>query len=369
MAARGSTVAQGFSQRLLLEMYERSVLDEIVNRDYQGEINGVGSKLNILNFNRLSEKNYTGSPLSADDLTENNTQLIIDQKKSFYWKEKTIDNWISYIKNPHATIVKQKADERLKNMDIYAFGFYGDVAAGNRVGTDYTTGTVSIDAAGNVTGTGTTFTSAMVGKGFKAAGHTKWYRVKTYTSATSIAIEDDLDDVPSQYTGGVISSGSTYTIEAVSPVTITASNLLQKIAALKLKLDNAEKNGFSAVPDTDRWLLVPPEFETLLVQATGVALNVPAAYEELVKKGYMTQLLGFKVFKTSRLSGNNTTGYHCLAGHPAWLTFAEKLLEADIEEELIGDFGSAYKDLFVYGGKVADERRGFAAEGFFTFSV
>lgn len=369
MAARASTVAQGFSQKLMLELYDKNLLDSIVNRDYEGEINAVGSQLNILNFDRVSEKNYAGSPLSADDLTENNSKLIIDQKKSFYWKEKTIDNWISYIKNPHPTIVTQTAGERGMNMDTYALGFYGDVAAGNRVGTDYDTGTVTIDSDGNVTGSGTTFTASMVGRGFKAAGHASWYRVKSYASATSIVIEDDLDDVSSQYTGGAIGAGAEYVIEAVSPLAITTTNLLQQVGNLKLKLDIAEKNGKSAVPDADRWIVVPPEFETLLTRAQGVALHVPAVYEDLVKRGFMGMLQGFKVFKSNRLTGNNTDGYRVLAGHTNWMTFAEKVLDARMEEDLIGDFGVAYKDLFVYGGKVTDARRHYAAEGYWTFSL
>ena len=367
-SAYATKIAEGFSQRLLKEMYDKSLLDSIVNRDYEGEINEVGSKLNILNVARISEKTYDGSDLTADSLYENNAILTIDQYKSFYWQEKTLDKWLSYIKTPHPTVVTQKADERNKNMDTFAFGLYGDVGAGNRVATDYSTGTVAVTATtGAVTGTGTTFTSAMVGKGFKADGHTKWYRVKSYASATSIVIEDDLDDTASAYTGGTIAGGSTYTIEAATVLQITKDNLLSKVAALKQKLDLAEANGFSAVPDTDRFLLVPPEFETLLIQASGIALHVSEVYSELVKRGMIAELQGFKVFKTNRLSGDNTDGYHVIAGHPNWMTFAEKLLEADIEEDLTGNFGSAYKDLFVYGAKVTDARRQFAAEGFWKF--
>lgn len=370
MAARANTLAQGFSQKLMLEMYDKNLLDQIVNRDYEGEINAVGSKLNILNFDRVSEKTYANSALTADSLTENNAQLVIDQYKSFYWKEKTLENWLSYIKNPHPTIVSQVANERNKNMDVFALGYYGDVGAGNRIGTDYTTGTVEVAATtGVVTGSGTTFTSSMVGRGFKATGHTTWYRVKTYTSSTEIVIEDDKDDIDSAYTGGAISAGATYTIEASSAVAVTTSTLLQYVGKLKLKLDQAEDNGYSSVPDTDRWLIVPPEFEYLVTRATGVALHVPEVYQELVKKGFLTELLGFKVFKSNRLTGDNTNGWRVLAGHPGWMTFAEKVLDARIEEDLIGDFGSAYKDLFVYGAKVADARRHFAAEGYFTFTL
>lgn len=369
MPARGSTLAQGFSQRLLLEMYERSLTGSITNTDYQGEINGVGSKLNILNIDRISEKDYSGANLTVDDITENNAVLEIDKKKSFYWRELTIDNWESYIKDPHSTVVAQKADERNKNMDEHVLGFYGDVAAGNRVGTDYTTGTVTVDVTtGAVTGSGTTFTAAMVGRGFKAAGHSVWYRVKTFSSTTAIVIEDDKDDVSSAYTGGAIGAGASYTIEANTAVSITTTNLLEKLADLREKLDSAEAYNKSAVPDSDRVIVVPPEFRNTVVRATGIALHVPDVYSGLVQKGFIGELLGFKIFVSTRLTGNNTDGYRVLAIHPNWMTFAEKLLEADIEEDLIGNFGSAYKDLFVYGAKVADTRRHFAAELFCTFA-
>lgn len=368
-SAYATKVAEGFSQRLMKEFYDRNLVDVIVNRDYEGEINQIGSKLNILNFSRIEEQTYTKGGITADNLYENNATLTINQYKSFYWKEYTIDRWLSYIKNPHATVVQQKADERSKNVDAYVLGLYGDVAAGNRLGTSYTTGTVTITVTtGAVVGDGTTFTAAMVGKPFKALGHTKWYRVKSYASATSIVIEDDLDDTTSAYTGGAINSGATYEVQANTAVEITTSNLLDYVADLKLALDKAEANGFSSVPDSDRVLIVPPEFETVLVKASGVALHVPEVYDELVKKGMITMLQGFKVFKSNRLTGNNTDGYHVLALHPNWCTFAEKLLEADIEEDLTGDFGSAYKDLFVYGAKITDSRRHFAAEGFFTFA-
>ncbi len=368
MADYGTKLAEGFSSKVMAHLYDNNILDSIVNRDYEGEINAVGSKLNILDFDEISEKTYANVALTADDLTENNAQLIIDQYKSFYWKEKTLAKWLSYIKEPHPTIVTQVANERGKNMDTFAFAAYADVGAGHRVGTSYSAGTVAITAStGAVAGTSTTFTSAMEGKGFKADGHDTWYRVKTFTNATTIVIEDDLDDVSSAYTGGTIAALATYEVEAATTLAITTGNLLNNVAKLKQRLDLAEKNGYSSVPDTDRFLIVPPEFETLLIQGTGIALHVPAVYEELVKKGFITMLQGFKVFKSNRLSGNNTDGYHVLAGHPMWMTFAEKVLTARMEEDLTGDFGTAFKDLFVYGKKVKDARRHMAAEGFWTF--
>lgn len=368
MSAYGTKIAEGFSSKVMEYVYDRNLLDSIVNRNYEGEINGIGSKLNILDFSKLSEKTYADSALSADSLVENNGALVIDQYKSFYWKEKTLAKWLSYVKNPHPYIVTQVGNERSKNMDAFALGLYGDIGAGNRIGTSETTGTVTVDVTtGVVTGAGTTFTAAMVGKGFKASGHTTWYRVKSFSSTTSITIEDDLDDTTSAYTGGAIAALATFEVEAATKITITAANILAKVAALRQKLDLAEKNGYTAVPDEDRFLVVPPEFFTVLTQGTGVVLHVDEAYQDLVKKGYMGELQGFKLFKSNRLTGDNTSGYHCIAGHKNWLTFAEKVLDARMEEDLIGDFGTAYKDLFVYGGKVKDIMRHQAAELFATF--
>ena len=71
---------------------------------------------------------------------------------------------------------------------------------------------------------------------------------------------------------------------------------------------------------------------------------------------------------TPFLVGDNTNGYRVLAGQKNFITFADKALNVGMEEDLIGNFGSAYKDLFVYGAKVADERRKFGAAAFVKFS-
>jgi hypothetical protein len=344
----------------MTEIYALSLFDMIVNRDYEGDINGVGSKCNILSFAKLSEKVYNGANLSVDDLSEVNSQLVIDQQKSFYWREKTIAKWQSYIKEPKPTIVTQTAAERRKNVDKFVLGFFNRIAAGNRVGTDYTTGTVSIDVNGNVTGGGTTFTSAMVGKGFIATGLSKYYRISGFTDTTHIAIQLDVfDDTVTAYDGGVITS-ATYVIQANTAVAITGSNIAQEILNLKQILDNNE------VPTEDRYLVVPTQIAKYIPVGTNILLNVDEAYQDLVKKGFLTQLYGFNIMSSARVQGDNTNGFHAIACNRNWLTFADKMLQVGIEEDLIGNFGSAYKDLYVYGGHVTDNRLRFAAELFCT---
>jgi hypothetical protein len=362
-SAYATKVAEGFSQKVLEFLYENAPIDSLVNRDYEGEINQVGSVLNILTLQKLSEKTYSGSNLTADDLTEVNAQLKIDQEKSFYWKEKTIDRWVSYIKNPHGTVVQQAANERKKNIMTFILAFWNKTAAGQAYGTDYTTGTVTITTGtGAVVGSGTTFTSAMVGKGFKATGHTNWYKVTAFTDTTHITIQNDTDDDTAGYDGGTI-SGAAFTIQANTAKAIdnSTTHFLDMVLKLKQYLDEAE------VPDEDRFLVIPAAGVNRLLGDSNIKLSVPAAYESLVVQGFLTELAGFKVFRSQRVAGDNTNGYRVLAGHKSFLTFADKQLQSGMEEDLIGNFGTAYKDLFVYGAKVADNRRKFGCQALVTF--
>lgn len=78
---------------------------------------------------------------------------------------------------------------------------------------DYTTGTVAVTNNSTVvTGTGTTFTAAMVGRYIKVGGtgDRYWYRISGFTNATTIAIE-----VP--YAGLTV-TGQAFTIGQMSPL-------------------------------------------------------------------------------------------------------------------------------------------------------
>jgi hypothetical protein len=366
-SAYATKLAEGFSAKLIKHEYEYAPIEEMVNRDYAGDINEVGSKLNILNLAKLTEKTYAGSAMTADALYETNTQLTIDQYKSFYWQEKTLAKWLSYIKSPKSTVVEQTANERKKNVMTFLLGFWSDVASGQWYGTSYTTGTVEIAATtGVVTGTSTVFTAAMVGKPFKATGHSVWYRVKARNSNTEIVIENDSDDETSAYSGGAIAAGTAYEIQANTAKTIdnggSNPSFLTMVLTLKQYLDEAE------VPDENRCLFIPPSAVTTLMKDTGIKLSVPAAYQELVKQGLLTELQGFKVIVSNRVAGDNTNGFHIIACQKNFLTFADKVLQARMEEDIPGDFGTAYKDLYVYGAKVADARRKYAAHAFVKFA-
>ena len=359
MADFGTNVGEKFARNVLQVFFENSIADSITNNDYEGEIKGGGAdRVNVLTFGSLSLKDYTGAAMTADTPSENEGQLIVNQKKAYYFKIESFAKFASYVDNPESSLIQNAGKVLAETVDKYVLGLYGDVAAGNRIGTDYVTGTVAVaTTTGVVTGTGTTFTSAMVGRGFKATGHTKWYRIKTYTSATSITIEDDLDDVASAYTGGDIAGGASYTIEAATKLQVANTTIYGYLLDLKTKLDQAK------VPMTDRWLVVPSKIGNLMLKATELIPAVSTAYENVVTKGILGYVSGFKVYQNEQVTGDNSAGYRVLAGHKSWCTLAVAFTESGVED-LIGAFGKAYKGLTVYGAKVIDERRKAGAELF-----
>ena len=352
MATYGTNVGEKFAKNALRVFFQRAVAPDITNTDYEGEIKGGGAdRLNVLSFDSIALKDYTGAAMTVDTPAESEAQLIVNQKKAYYFQIESFAKFASYCDDPESTLMDSAGKALKRKIDNFVLALYGDVASGNRVGTDYVTGTVTVDVTtGAVTGSGTTFTAAMVGLGFKAAGHTSWYRVKTYSSSTAIVIEDDKDDVTSAYTGGAIGAGAAYTIEAVSAITVTKSTIFDYIVDLKTKLDARE------VPEDDRWLVLPAVIANLLVKSSQLQTAVDMAYEDVIKKGLVGMVAGFKVFSNEQVAGNNTTGFYCLAGHKSFITFAMAFTESGVED-FIGGFGKNFKGLNVFGAKVADNRR------------
>lgn len=352
MANFGTNVGEKFAKNVLDIFFQRAISVDITNQDYEGEIKGGGAdRLSVLTFSALSLKSYTGSAMSVDTPSESEATLVVNQKKAYYFQIESFAKFSSYVSDPESSLIDTAGKTLARTVDNYILSLYGDVGAGNRVGTDYTTGTVTVTTGtGAVVGSGTTFTSAMVGLGFKAQGHTAWYRVKTFTDATNIVIEDDKDDVTSAYTGGAIGAGATYTIEAVTAITVASTTIFNYIVDLKTKLDQAE------IPAEDRFLVMPAVVANLLLKSSQLQTAVSTAYEDVIKKGIVGYVAGFKIYSNEQVSGNNTTGYYCVAGHKSWCTMAMAFTESGVED-FIGGFGQNFKGLNCYGAKVADERR------------
>lgn len=74
-----------FSKKLQAKFYASSVLPQISNTDYEGEISGQGNKVNIRTVPNVTVGNYDGT-VSYADVTTQVVELNIDKAKSYAFK-------------------------------------------------------------------------------------------------------------------------------------------------------------------------------------------------------------------------------------------------------------------------------------------
>lgn len=352
-----------FSLKLVELLYNDTLYPSITNTKYEGTIKESGDRVRVRTAAQISLSDYTkGMALVKQDLTPTSEDMIIDIAKYFSFGVDDVDKIQNDIPalTEYAKEAKNEMEEFIDtNLLDYMRQNAGQSAdatpVSNAVGTNYSTGTVAVAVTtGVVTGTGTTFTAAMVGGYFKATGHTKQYIVSAFTSGTSITI---VDQGSTSYTGGAIIAGAAYVIAAATAVALTKSNVYQYIVALRTAL------GKSLSPKNDRFMVVNAQFEGLLLQAPEFIPAVNKAYENVIEKGLIGTIAGFRVYTSELVAGNNSTGYWFVAGNKDYCSFACQIMKTSVvpSEADPNSFVSTCKGLLVMGRKVFEGNRAHGA--------
>lgn len=376
----GTTVtAQMFMANSLKVFFRKSLIAQITNRDYYTDgdvdekttksIRAKNQKFTISTLYSGGWATYSGSTLSWNTVKEVVSTLTIDTFKTLNDLIPSLSYFKSSVKDPKSSLIEHAGGKLRELVDQLVLDMVADAGAGNWVGTSYVTGTVAVaTSTGVVTGSGTTFTSGMVGKPFKAAGHSVWYRVKTYTSATSITIENDSDDEASAYDGGAISAGAAYEIQANTKIALTKTNIAQYFTECQVALDN------QAIPEEDRWMVLPASAKKPLHAASEFNKDLEKVFGDVVVKGVVQEAAGFKLYYVpdTWVNGDNTSGYECPFGHKSFITAGYGFIEPIsiiLSKDNQTNYGDMYKGLYGIGLKVADERRKAGGKLFATFSI
>jgi hypothetical protein len=342
-------------------LYNDTLYPSITNTKYEGQIKDSGDRVRVRTAAKISLSAYTkGMTLVAQDLNPTSEDLIIDQQHYFKFVVDDVDKFQNDIPTMTEYSKNVKNDmEDLIDIDLLSemrkgVGISDDGVTSNALGTDYATGTVSIVAVtGAVTGSGTTFTAAMVGGYLKSATHTAQYLVTAFASTTSITVTD-LDGV--SYTGGTI-SGEAFNIAAATAVAVTKSNVYAQIVGLRTAL------GKSLSPKADRYLVINSQAEGLLMQAPEFIPAVQTAYTDVVVKGLIGKIAGFNVYTSEHVDGDNTTGYWLCAGNKEYMAFAAQIMKTSMlpSEADPNSFTATAKGLLVYGRKIFEGNRAHGA--------
>ena len=387
MPANFGTTVTGFQYMatVLQQVFRKSFMTEITNRDFftpgdddpksTRSIKSKHQKFAITTLYSSGWSTYSGSALSFNKVQESVSTLVIDQFKALQDTIESLAMFKSSVTDPQSSIIASAGGKLTAILNKYVLTLYAKSGSGNWLGTSYTTGTVTVDVTtGLVTGSGTTFIASMVGKPFKAAGHSKWYRVKTYTSGTSIVIEEDSDDETSAYGGGAIGSGAAYEIQANTVIALTKSNIGATLAKASMLLDEAHgANDEIQVPAEDRFIILPACAKSALLTAAEFNPAIERVFGETVENGLVAKAYGFKVYMapTAYFQGDNTNGLYVIFGHKSAITAGFGFIEP-VKIISAGDnqtnFGDLIKGLFGFGMKVADVRRMAMGVLFATFS-
>jgi hypothetical protein len=321
----------------------------ITNTNYEGAIKEAGDRVRVRTAGKISLSTYTkGMELVKQEPTPTSEDLIIDQQQYFAFGVDDIDKFQNDINaiDEYAKNTKRDMSE-LIDADILEYG-RKNVQFANVIGTSYSTGTVTITVTtGAVVGSGTTFTSTMVGGVLKATGHTnaQGYLVTAFSSATSITVKD-LGST-TVYSGGAISDAA-YEIKGAGPVAVTKSNIYEKMVALRTAL------GQALCPKEGRFVVMNSQAEGVLLQAAEFIPAVQSAYSNVVEKGLLGSIAGFKIYSSELVDGDNSTGFWFLAGTKDFMAFATQISKVSVipSEADPNSFITTCKGLLVYGRKV-----------------
>lgn len=342
-----------FSLKLVEVLYNETIYTLIANTKYEGEIKKAGDRVRVRTSAKITLSTYTkGMTLVAQDLNPTSEDLIVDQQKYFKFVVDDIDeiqNDVAAI-NTYAQNAKGDMSELL-DTDLLSYG-RKNVWGANAVGTDYSTGTVSVAVTtGVVTGVGTTFTAAMVGGYFTADSGVTYYYVSAFTSATVITVTDVGGTT---YSGPAVGAGATFTIKAATALAVTKSNVYQYLVQLGTVLSQ------KLTPRTGRFIVVNALMEGVMRQAPEFIPAVDTAYNDIVKQGKIGRLANFDVIFSELVDGNNTTGYWFLAGTTDFMAFAAQIMKTSVipSEADPNSFVTTCKGLLVWGRKVFAGNRG-----------
>jgi len=416
-----------FASGVLKKVYQNAVAPGIVNRDYEGEINKPGDRVNILSFlNDALMSDYTvGTDMNSETIVDNEDQLIVEKRKYFNFSLDRLEDLFSYGGNIVENLLANRASVLERAIDAYVLEKGVDAKAGSWIGvnvrviggfntqasivTTATGGTVTLGFKDDITvpapgveqGDASIafggFEASDIGKGFRirssATFVTPWYKITAVASSVSASITEwdgatTGSDFQEGYTlrgvyGGdgisfpktgdgnaaILSAptggGLGWEIQAALATSISANSIYDQVTLL------AEKLNINEVPDGDRYLVIPAEIKTMLLQASETQpTGIAEMYQGTVVNGKIMKIGGFDVHVAagSRLSlraGHSTgsgdftasgNGYFIIAGHKGFITYADKWSESRVIDAE-NQFAKKYQGLYLYGALVTSYGR------------
>jgi hypothetical protein len=337
-AYSGTFIPALWSGKLAQKFYAATVFGEIANTDWQGDISGMGDTVIINTIPSINIYSYSaGQNLNYDVPTPSTITLKISKGKYF---GVNVNNLLELQSKPKLMdLFTNDAAMQMKiqiDRDVLYSTFFSD----------YTT-----TSAFNVA----TVTQAETGGTLPFAGTNAFGGVASYNYGAAAGRQ----------------SGGFNLGNDISPITLSAANIIANITALSSVLDEAD------VPETDRYLVISPAERQLLMQSAAAQAQFMGDQTSILRNGRIGLLDRFVVYVSNLLprgnatkdwaNNTNTTGanlsattgfstsvkrHMIVAGHKSALTFASQIAKVESLQNP-NDFGTLVRGLNVYGNTIA----------------
>ena len=316
-----------YSKQVQLAFRKSSVVEEITNSDYFGEIANMGDTVRIIKEPEISVKAYSrGTIIQPQDLDDEDFNLTVDKANYFAFKVDDIEEAHSHVN--FQSLASERAAYRLADQfdqDVlgYLCGFKQSAIHGSA---DTVNTTVNGSVAVSTAGTDELLSSMkLLGNDFGGS------------SSNSLGIKARARDA-----GAVVGSGNAYALQVIARM------------ARKLNQQNVDTNG--------RWLVVDPVFQEILQDEDSRLFNSDFGGSGLQNGLILNNLHGFKVYVSNNLpsvgtgpattGGTNASNFGLIvAGHSSAVATAEQIDKTETYRDP-DSFADVVRGMHLYGRKI-----------------
>lgn len=322
-----------YSKKVQLAFRKSTVVSDITNSDYFGEISAQGDSVRIIKEPEISVTPYSrGSQVSAQDLDDSDFSLVIDKANAFAFKVDDIEKQHSHVNFMDAATNRaayRLADQYDQEVLGYLSGYKQSAVHANAdTVNDIVNGTKAVTTAGS----DELLASMKLKKG-------------DFTNITTASAGDHSIPVAARLPGA-----TALPTEYVSP-----AMLVSRMARL-LDQQNVESQG--------RWLVIDPVMMEVLRDEDSRFLNADFGDSGALRNGLvLNNFHGFRVYISNNLpkigTGPGTTGAAnqntnfgvIVAGHDSAVATAEQINKTETFRDT-DSFADIVRGLHLYGRKI-----------------
>lgn len=321
-----------YSKQVQLAFRKSSVVEDITNNDYFGEIANMGDSVKIIKEPEVSVQSYArGTQITAQDLDDEDFTLVVDQANYFAFKIDDIEAAHSHVN--FMSMASDRAAYRLR--DQYDQDVLGYLAGFEQSAKHGSPDTVRTTAPG---------TKAVATAGSDELLATMKLSRPSFGQLTTAGSTGDSIPLAPRMPGATALSATT-----VSP--------LQVIARMGRLLDT------QFVDTAGRWLVVDPVFIEMLKDEDSRLLNADFGGSGLQNGLVLSNLHGFRVYVSNNLpkigtgpgtagAGAQSTNFGVMvAGHDSAVATAQQITKTESYRDP-DSFADIVRGMHLYGRKI-----------------